>query len=172
MTVPPFNLNTISQGVSTADFYLAVPQAVVRFLETDAHSRILAKPQLRGAEGTQLTLNLGQEVPVLQTVFGAAAPGGFATIPQSSFQYRTIGVNLTMTPRVTYEGEIILELAVENSALGPSLQVAGQTVPSFTTRRVSTTSSRSPRPRMAPSTCTSRTRRSCSGRSRRKWRTR
>ncbi|HWP99982.1 MAG TPA: secretin N-terminal domain-containing protein, partial [Vicinamibacterales bacterium] len=138
VTVPPFNLNIISQGVSTADFYLAVPQAVVRFLETDAHSRILAKPQLRGAEGTQLTLNLGQEVPVLQTVFGAAAPGGFATIPQSSFQYRTIGVNLTMTPRVTYEGEIILELAVENSALGPSLQVAGQTVPSFTTRRVST----------------------------------
>ena len=32
----PFNLNTISQGVSTADFYLAVPTAIVRFLETDS----------------------------------------------------------------------------------------------------------------------------------------
>ncbi len=32
---PPFNLNTISRGVSTADFYLAVPTAIVRFLETD-----------------------------------------------------------------------------------------------------------------------------------------
>ena len=31
---PPFNLNTISRGVSTADFYLAVPTAIVRFLET------------------------------------------------------------------------------------------------------------------------------------------
>ena len=30
---PPFNLNTISQGVSTADFYLSVPAAIVRFLE-------------------------------------------------------------------------------------------------------------------------------------------
>ena len=45
---PPFNLNTISQGISTADFYLGVPTAVVNFLETDSHSRTLAKPQLRG----------------------------------------------------------------------------------------------------------------------------
>ena len=29
---PPFNVNTISQGVSTADFYLSVPQAIVDFL--------------------------------------------------------------------------------------------------------------------------------------------
>ena len=32
---PPFNLNTITQGVSTADFYLGVPTAVVNFLESD-----------------------------------------------------------------------------------------------------------------------------------------
>jgi general secretion pathway protein D len=34
-TTPTFNLNTITRGVSTADFYLAVPSAVVHFLETD-----------------------------------------------------------------------------------------------------------------------------------------
>ena len=56
---PPFNLNTISQGVSTADFYLGVPTAVVNFLESDSHSRTLAKPQLRGTEGQKMTLNLG-----------------------------------------------------------------------------------------------------------------
>ena len=134
----PFNLNTISQGVSTTDFYLTVPQAAVRFLETDSHSRVLAKPQLRGAEGTKLTLNLGEEIPVVSTVFGAAAAGGFATIPQSSFQYRTVGVNIEMTPRVTYEGEIVLDLAVENSARGADISVAGQTVPTFSTRKVAT----------------------------------
>ncbi len=137
-STPPFNLNTISQGISTADFYLAVPTAIVRFLETDSNTRILAKPQLRGAEGQKLTLNLGQQVPVLSTVFGAAAAGGFATIPQSSFNYRDVGVNLEMEPRVSYEGEIILTLGIEVSALGPSIEVAGQSVPSFQTRRVST----------------------------------
>ena len=48
---PPFNLNTISRGISTADFYLAVPTAVVRFLESDTQTKLVAKPQLRGAEG-------------------------------------------------------------------------------------------------------------------------
>jgi general secretion pathway protein D len=138
ISTAPFNLNTISQGISTADFYLAVPTAIVNFLENDANTRILAKPQLRGAEGQKLTLNLGQQVPVLSTVFGAAAAGGFATIPQSSFNYRDVGVNLEMEPRVSYDGEIILTLGLEVSAVGPDREVAGQVVPTFQTRRVST----------------------------------
>ena len=64
---PPFNLNTISRGVSTADFYLAVPTAIVRFLESDTRTKVIAKPQLRGAEGTKLTMKLGDKVPVIST---------------------------------------------------------------------------------------------------------
>jgi general secretion pathway protein D len=135
---PPFNLNTISQGVSTADFYLTVPTAFVRFLESDSRTKQLAKPQLRGAEGTELSLNLGQQIPVVSTVFGAAAAGGFASIPQSSFTYRDVGINITMTPRVTYEGEIVLDLTVESSNLAGSISVAGQDVPQFGSRRVRT----------------------------------
>lgn len=136
---PPFNLNTISQGVSTADFYLTVPTAVLRFLATDSQTKLIAKPQLRGAEGAKLTLNLGDDIPVVQTVFGAAVAGGFASIPQSSFTYRTVGIIVEMTPRVTYEGDIKLEMSVESSALGPSISVAGQDVPSFSSRKVTTT---------------------------------
>ena len=135
---PPFNFNTISQGVSTADFYMSVPTALVRFLESDSHTKTIAKPQLRGAEGTKLTLNLGDDIPVLSTVFGQAAAGGFASIPQSSFNYRSVGVILEVTPRVTYDGEIILELLVENSTLGGSIDVAGQSVPTFGSRKVTT----------------------------------
>ncbi len=136
---PPFNLNTITQGVSTADFYATVPTAIVRFLETDNRTKTIAKPQLRGAEGTKLTLNLGDEIPVLQTVFGAAASGGFATIPQSSYTYRPVGVIVEVTPRVTYDGEVILDqLVIENSTLGGSIDVGGQSAPTFGTRKVTT----------------------------------
>jgi type II secretory pathway component GspD/PulD (secretin) len=44
----PFNLNTISRGRQHLDFYLAVPTAIVNFLESDTHTRIIAKPQIRG----------------------------------------------------------------------------------------------------------------------------
>ena len=43
-----------------------------------------------------------------------------------------------MTPRVTYEGEVILDLTVESSNLGASISVAGQDVPSFGSRKVKT----------------------------------
>ena len=134
----PFNLNTISTGISTADFYLAVPAAVMRFLESDSSTKTLAKPQLRGAEGQKLTLNLGEDVPVPSTTFTPIAGGGAATQPLTSFAYRTVGVIVEMTPRVTYEGEIILELSVESSARGQDTNIAGQNLPSFLSRKVVT----------------------------------
>ena len=136
---PPFNLNTISRGVSAADFYLAVPAAVVQFLKSDSQTKLLAKPQLRGQEGQELTLELGDDIPVPTTTFQAIAAGGVAANPLTSFNYRTIGVNISMTPRVTYEGEIIIDLTVENSTLGADRDLGGGVLaPQFGLRRVAT----------------------------------
>ena len=66
------------------------------------------------------------------------AQGGAAFNPLTSFTYRPVGVNVEITPRVTFEGDIILELLIENSALGEGLNVAGQNLPSFTSRKVVT----------------------------------
>src|SRR5919109_1797425 len=107
---PAFNLNAITRGISTADFYLSVPAAVVRFLESDVETRLIAKPQLRGAEGQQITLNLGDQIPVPATVFTPVAGGGAAFNPLTSFNYKDVGVNVQMTPRATIEGDIILDL--------------------------------------------------------------
>ena len=135
---PAFNLNTITRGVSTADFYLAVPSAIVRFMETDSDTRLIAKPQLRGAEGQKITLNLGDDIPIPSTVFTPLATGGANTNPLTSFNYRTIGIVVEMTPRVTIEGDVILDLSVENSTKGVDVNVAGQNLPSFGTRKVVT----------------------------------
>jgi len=134
----PFNLNTISQGVSTADFYLSVPSAVVRFLETDSQTKVLAKPNLRGTEGQKLTLNLGEEVPVPSTTFTPNFTGSVGSNPLVSFSYRPIGINVEMTPRVTYDGDVILEITVENSSRGQDLLVGEQNLPSFFSRKVTT----------------------------------
>ena len=134
----PFNVNAVSRGINTADFYAAVPSAAVRFLESDTETRLLAKTQLRGAEGQKMTLNLGEEVPVPSTTFTPVAQGGAAFNPLTSFSYRNVGVNVELTPRVTYEGDISVELLVENGSLGKGLNVTGQQLPSFNTRKVVT----------------------------------
>jgi type II secretory pathway component GspD/PulD (secretin) len=138
LTPQPFNLSTITRGISTADFYLSVPAAVVRFLESDSESRLIAKPQLRGAEGQQIRLALGDQIPVPATVFTPIGQGGAAFNPLTSFNYRDVGVVIEMTPRVTIEGDVLLDLMVENSTLGASITIAGQELPSFGSRRVQT----------------------------------
>jgi type II secretory pathway component GspD/PulD (secretin) len=134
--VPPFNLNTIVNGISAADFYMTVPTAIAKFLATDSQTRQIAKPQLRGQEGVKLTLNLGDEIPVPSTVFTPIAAGGTSVNPLTSFSYRPVGVNLEVTPRVTYEGDIILDVQVESSNLGDNVLIAGQALPSFGSRKV------------------------------------
>ena len=138
LTPSPFNANTITRGISTADFYMAVPSAVVRFLESDSETKLMAKPQLRGAEGQKITLNLGDEIPVPATVFTPIAQGGANTNPLTSFNYKTVGINVEMTPTVTPDGDIVLEMMVENSTRGQDVNIAGQNLPSFGTRKVNT----------------------------------
>src|SRR5438552_3210962 len=120
-------------GVQTC----ALPiSAIVRFLETDSHTRVMAKPQLRGAEGSKISLKLGQAIPVVSTTYTPIATGGAAANPLSSYGYRDVGVNIDMTPFVTLEGDIRLDLTVDDSALGTPQLVAGVTVPSFVQRTV------------------------------------
>jgi type II secretory pathway component GspD/PulD (secretin) len=135
-----FNLNTITRGISASDFYLAVPQAVVRFLETDSETKLIAKPQLRGQEGKDLTLNLGDSIPIPSTVYTPIAAGGAGVNPLTSFTYKDVGVNVVLKgPRVTYTGDIIMELSVESSNRGQDVNIAGQNLPSFGTRKVTST---------------------------------
>jgi general secretion pathway protein D len=135
---PAFNLNLLSRGVSTADFYLAVPTAIVRFLESDTRTRIIAKPQLRGAEGAKLTLKLGQQIPIISTSYTPIATGGAGVNPLSSYQYKDVGVNIDMTPTVTLEGDIRLDLTLDSSSRGADVSIGGVNIPSFGQRTVTT----------------------------------
>jgi general secretion pathway protein D len=140
ISVPPFNVNTISAGISAADFYMTVPTAVIRFLESDNQTKLVAKPQLRGREGDEIKLNLGDRFPVPSTTFGSlGGAGSVATQPISSFNYEPVGIIVNMTPRVTFDGDIVLKLEVESSTLGQDVNIAGQNLPSFGSRKVETT---------------------------------
>src|SRR4029078_2294799 len=110
----------------------------MRFLERDPTPKPLAKPQLRGAEGQKLSLNLGEDVPVPSSTFTPLAAGVSASNPLTSYGERTIGIIVEMTPRVTYDGDIILEVSIENSARGQDTNIAGQNLPSFFSRKVQT----------------------------------
>ncbi len=131
----------VLSSLNRADWVVSLPSTVfARFLQTDSTVRILSAPRLRAAEGKPAELMVGTEVPVPVTTFAAATSGISTFAPATSFQYRNVGVNLSVTPEVSASGDITLEVAAEFSLLGEDRAVSGGenplVVPTFLTRNV------------------------------------
>ena len=67
----------------------SLPGAVVRLLETDSSTRLLANPQLRITEGETAQARFGDQVPVPVTTFTAIAGGGLPSSPSRPSSTRT-----------------------------------------------------------------------------------
>ena len=65
--------------------------------------------------------------------------GGVPSTPVTSFQYRNIGINVTITPKVFIDGEIELQISLETSTQLDTRVIAGIELPVFGTRNVTTT---------------------------------
>jgi general secretion pathway protein D len=140
VTPPPFNLNTVTGGISAADFYVTSPTALVRLLESNSDTKVLARPQIRGAAGQPAAIQLGDQIPIPTTVFSSFAAGGTNNVPTTSVQYTPVGINLLFTPRVTYNEDIVLDqLQLDKSALGANILVGGQIFPTINSRIAKTT---------------------------------
>jgi general secretion pathway protein D len=110
-----------------------LPGVLVRLLETDNSTRILANPQLRASEGQTAQARFGDQVPVPVTTFTPIAASGLQQQPITSFEYKNVGVNIDITPRVHHDGEVSLQLKLEISQVGPLFQ----NLPTFNSRTVS-----------------------------------
>ena len=109
----------------------ALPGVIYRLLQTDTGTRLLANPQLRSSEGQTAQARFGDQVPVPVTTFSSIATGGLPQQPITSFEYKNVGVNIDITPRVHHDGEVSLQLKLEISAVGPA---GFQGLPTFNSR--------------------------------------
>jgi general secretion pathway protein D len=136
----------VLSSLNQADWVLAIPSTIfVQFLQNESTVRLLAAPRLRAAEGKKAELKIGQDVPIPQTTYSLGVAGGTNTgyLPATSFTYKTVGVNLSLTPRVAASGDVTLEMAAEFSLIGDDRNVGSTSnpvlVPTFFTRNVTGT---------------------------------
>ena len=132
-----FRLNRLA-SIDTSDWIVTFPSSLFyRFFKSNSEARLLAAPKLRAMEGQPARLNLGQEVPIPVTSFvSQIGTGGVPNTPVTSFQYRNVGINIEITPRVFVNGEIELELSLETSTQLDTRVIAGIELPVFGTRQV------------------------------------
>ena len=132
-----FRLNRLA-SIDSSDWLATFPSSIMyRLFKSNSEARLLASPKLRAMEGQPARLNLGQEVPVPVTSFvSQIGTGGVPNTPVTSFQYRNVGINISITPKVFVNGEIELELSLETSAQLDTRIIAGIELPVFGLRQV------------------------------------
>ncbi len=130
------NLRTL-RNLSQSDLLFAnLPTLYYRLLKTDTHTRTLANPQLRTADGLQAQAKFGEQVPVPVTTFAPIATGGTPQQPITSFNYQNIGVNIDITPRTHHDDDVTLALNVAVTSISGS-GFGG--LPTFGNREIKTT---------------------------------
>jgi general secretion pathway protein D len=100
------------------DFMFSVPSITFSFIKDNTDAELLAKPQLRIAEGEKAQLVIGDRVPIpVTTINTQQAVGGTGVIPITSFQYQDVGIKIDMEPRVHHNKEVSLKLTIEVSQI-------------------------------------------------------
>lgn len=103
---------------NTNNFQVTLPSAFFDFLESDSDTKIIAQPRLRGLDGEEITYIVGDEVPIPRTTFQPIATGGFGQQPLTSFDFKKVGIDITITPRLHLENEVTLEVDIKIKSLG------------------------------------------------------
>jgi general secretion pathway protein D len=114
----------------------SLPALYYRLLKTDDRTRTLANPSIRILDGVTGVAKFGEDVPVPRTVITPITQGGVAIQPQTQFDYRTVGVNISITPRTHANSDVTMALSIELSNLAGT---GYDGLPTFGSRSVSTT---------------------------------
>jgi general secretion pathway protein D len=124
--------------LSAADVLASnIPALYYRLIKTDDRTRTLANPHIRILDGVTASANFGEDVPVPKTLITPITQGGLNIQPQTTFDYRKVGVNIGITPRTHPNDEVTMVLNIE---LSTQLASAGfEGLPKFGSRNVQTT---------------------------------
>ena len=122
-------------SLATGSFGFTIPAVTYFFIKNSTNAELLAKPQLRVAEGQKAQLVIGDKVPIPVTTFPVVGGTGTnLTTNVTSFQYQDVGIKIEVEPRVHHNKEITLKLAVEVSQLNGT--APGTTQPIIGTRTI------------------------------------
>ena len=99
--------------------------ALITAAETDGEARILSKPRVTAQNNTEATITQGSEIPV-------PVQQNFTT----TVQFQTAALQLTVIPRVTNVGTILLDIHAENNVPDFARTVLG--IPAIQTSEAST----------------------------------
>lgn len=99
-------------------------EVAINALETNGQAKSLAAPSLLVANNQEAQINVGTQIPVVQTYYsglGSVNTNGTTSLAQTgTVQYLNTGVTLDVKPRVNPGGLVYLDIQQEVSVPGPA----------------------------------------------------
>jgi len=123
--------------ISTGDFSVTMPGALLQATMADSATKVLQSPQVRAASGQKASLRIGEKYPIASggiQPFGGTT-GGYGGLYQN-FTFADIGVNVDITPTVHGDKEVTLKVVLEISSLLSTVNVGGISQPIIGQRKV------------------------------------
>lgn len=106
-------------------------EAVLNALTTDSKARILSAPSIFTTNNQPATIDVSQQLPFPTGTFQTTTDVGTIS---TSIGYKSVGIVLDVTPRVTQGDVVQIEVAVSANEPGSEVQVANLSYPTFNQR--------------------------------------
>lgn len=119
---------TLSQlgHLSTNDWSITLPGALIQALLTDASTRLLQRPEVRVTDGGKASLKIGSRIPYVSgSLNSAVATPGAIPYATTQFQQVDVGVQIDLTPHVNGAQDVSMHIKVEVSNVTQTVTIAG-----------------------------------------------
>ena len=127
------------RSLSTNNFSIAGPGALVQALLDDRQTRVLQNPQIRTLDNVKGTLKIGDRYPYATGSFQPGVGGvgaGFNPLVSTQFQFAEVGVNVDITPKIHGSEEVSMHIEIEVSNIRDQVDVGGLRQPVIGQRKV------------------------------------
>jgi general secretion pathway protein D len=123
--------------LSSADFSVSLPGALLQAVMSDAGTRVLQAPQLRAVDSVKASLKIGDRQPTATGSFSSGTgTASVSALVNTQFTYIDVGVNVDITPRVHDNGDVSMHVELEISSVNGTVTLGGIDEPIIGQRKV------------------------------------
>jgi len=106
-------------------------EVAINLAASDSNVRLLATPVVMTTDNTEARLSVGEQRPVVTSTDSFGSSSGTL---RSSYDYKDIGIQLTVTPRINPQRVVVMEILQKADQVGDQIQIDGNDVPVILSR--------------------------------------
>jgi len=132
---PPFTVpvNGSIRDAITNNAVMTIPAATLRLYKQDVDAQVLANPKIRVLSGKAAKIHIGDRVPLrAATIIDATGQ------TRTTFEYKDIGIRLSVEPTINLDNSALVKLGLEVSSLGENLGTVDEPAYRIGTRNADT----------------------------------